>query len=89
LLTRVFDSIGFITQHYSDQIRQRAKVDPLIAARDVSGFVQMVLAPELATKLIMDDMGITFEEALDILKESAELGEMVNDSSESISDDMF
>jgi RTC4-like domain len=74
--------MDFITREFSDALRDRIGSDRLIAARDVSGYVQMVLAPELATRLIMEDMKLSKEEARDIMAESAGLGDLLHGSTE-------
>jgi hypothetical protein len=80
--------MDFITREFSGALRDRIGSDKVIAARDVSGYVQMVLAPELATRLVMDDMNKTIEQARDIMAESAELGDLLHGSTENdINDD--
>ena len=54
--------------------------DKLISAGGgVSAYVQAVLVPELATALIKEDMGVNEDRAREIVKESAALGELVNE----------
>ena len=74
--------MDFITREFSGALRDRIGSDKVIAARDVSGYVQMVLAPELATRLVMEDMNKKREQARDILAESAELGDLLHGSTE-------
>jgi hypothetical protein len=40
--------------------------------------MMMVLAPELATMLIMEDMNVDAERAREIMRESVELGDLLN-----------
>jgi len=73
----------FILAEFSDDIRRLAGSDKVIAARGATGYVQMVLAPELATKLVMDDMrqshpNMKVEEAREILGSSSDLGYLLN-----------
>jgi hypothetical protein len=74
--------MDFITREFSGKLRERIGSDKVIAARDVSGYVQMVLAPELATHLIMEDMDMSKEQARDIMDESADLGDILHGSTE-------
>jgi RTC4-like domain len=72
----------FITQEFSAILRGQIGIDKLIAARDVSGYIQMVLAPELASRLIMDDMDTTIIQAREVMVESASLGDLLYGSTE-------
>lgn len=73
----------FILNQFADEIRKLAGSDTVIAARGPTGYVQMVLAPELATLLVKEDMrevkgDMTDERAREILSESIDLGELLN-----------
>jgi len=68
----------FIIREFSGALRDRIGSDRIITARDVSGYVQMVLAPELATRLVMEDMNKNKEQARDIIAESAYLGDLLH-----------
>lgn len=72
-----------IITHFGDELRALATDDPLLKASGVaggvSGFVQAVLVPELAVKLVMEDMKIDSDKARELLIESADVGEFVND----------
>lgn len=74
-----------IVSHLSDDIRKQAKRDKLVASSGVqggvSGFVQAVLVPHLAERLIKEDMNLKgdwFSKARDIVAESYELGEILH-----------
>ncbi|KAK3300062.1 RTC4-like domain-containing protein [Chaetomium fimeti] len=60
-------------------LRRRSVEDRLIAARGHTMYLQAVLVPELAVRLIMEDMGVGVEEAREILTESSAVGELLND----------
>jgi len=72
-----------IVGHFGDELRDLSTNDPLLKASGVaggvSGFVQAVLVPELAVKLVMEDMKLSPEKARETLVESADVGEFVND----------
>lgn len=51
-------------------------------AGGVSGFVQAVLVPELAQRLVMEDMRVGDDRARDVIVESAELGDLLNPEAE-------
>ncbi len=61
------------------QLRERAVKDKLVSARGVAMFLQSVLVPELAVRLIMEDMDVGEEKARRILEESSAVGELLND----------
>ena len=48
-----------------------------MAARGYSLYVQAVLVPELATRLVMEDMGVGEKAARGILKESSWVGDLL------------
>lgn len=64
---------------FSGVLRRRALQDRLVAARGHTAYLQAVLVPELAVRLIMEDMDVGAEEARGILKESCWVGELLND----------
>ena len=45
----------------------------------MAAYIQAVLAPELATLLIMDDMGVDEENARVILRDSIDIGNLLNE----------
>lgn len=65
--------------NFASRIRRLAGTDKLVSAGGVSGFVQAVLAPELAVMLVKDDMGVDDEQARVILKESFDIGNLLNE----------
>jgi hypothetical protein len=62
---------------FSPLLKERAIVDPLISGRSYSLYVQTVLVPELATRLVVDDLGVDEETARKVLEESAWVGELL------------
>ena len=71
-----------IIAHLSDSLRKQATKDRLVAASGVSGgvsgFVQAVLVPELAEKLIQEDIKVLGGTVRQLITESAELGDLLN-----------
>ncbi|KAJ4290662.1 hypothetical protein N0V88_006410 [Collariella sp. IMI 366227] len=53
--------------------------DKLVSARGHTTYLQSVLVPELAVRLVMEDMGLGEEEAREVLRESSAVGELLND----------
>ncbi|KAI0547456.1 RTC4-like domain-containing protein [Xylaria curta] len=74
----------YIMGTLSDVIRRRAVEDKLISARTYTGYVQTVLVPELAVRLIMEDMSVTEERARDVLEESIEIGELLHEEARDV-----
>lgn len=68
-----------IIEIFSPLLRERAPRDKLISARGYTGFVQSVLVPELAVKLVQEDMSIGVDEARKVLQDSRAVGEVLND----------
>ena len=71
--------LDYAMSKYASRIRRLAGSDGLISAGGVAGFVQAVLAPELAVMLVKDDMNVDEEQAREILKESSEVGNLLNE----------
>ncbi|KAK3394422.1 RTC4-like domain-containing protein [Podospora didyma] len=68
-----------IIHEFSSLLRKRAVQDRLVSARGHTAYVQAVLVPELAVRLIMEDMDVDKEEARTIMAESSRLGELMNE----------
>ncbi|ROV97283.1 hypothetical protein VSDG_04700 [Cytospora chrysosperma] len=69
-----------IVEMFSALLRERAPRYKLISARGYTGFVQSVLVPELAVKLIQEDMSLGDEEAARVvMEESRAIGEIIHD----------
>lgn len=68
-----------VTETFSRLLRKRAPTDTRISGRGYTGFVQSVLVPELAVKLIQEDLSLDGDKAREVMVESRELGEILND----------
>ncbi|KAL1843729.1 hypothetical protein VTJ49DRAFT_110 [Mycothermus thermophilus] len=64
---------------FAPLLRERAPRDRLVSARGYTTYLQSVLVPELAVRLIMEDMNVDEREARTILTESSKVGELLND----------
>lgn len=73
------DHIAF---HLSSDIRKIAVHNELIVRSSVANYILVILVSELAVQLIQEDMGVGDTEARAILKESAELGDLLNGDNE-------
>ncbi|KAK8032786.1 hypothetical protein PG991_002184 [Apiospora marii] len=73
-----------IMHSFSDTVRKRAIEDPLVAARTYTGYVQSVLVPELAVRLIMEDMNVDEEDARKIMQESSGLGDVLHEETKDV-----
>lgn len=61
-----------------------AASDKLIALGDISGYVQAVLVPELAVLLVMDDMNVDQEKAREVLRDSIDIGNLLNEEEDEL-----
>ncbi|KAK4032390.1 RTC4-like domain-containing protein [Parachaetomium inaequale] len=68
-----------LISEFSALLRKRSLEDRLVSARGHTAYLQAVLVPELAVRLIMEDMGVGEEEARAVLTESSDVGELLND----------
>ncbi|KAK8140461.1 hypothetical protein PG984_000527 [Apiospora sp. TS-2023a] len=73
-----------IMHSFSDTVRKRAIEDHLVAARTYTGYVQSVLVPELAVRLIMEDMNVDEEDARKIMQESSGLGDVLHEETRDV-----
>lgn len=69
----------YIMRMLSSVVRKRAVEDRLVSARGYTGYVQAVLVPELAVRLIMEDMSVAEEDAQKIMQDSIEVGELLHE----------
>ncbi|KAL7272859.1 hypothetical protein RUND412_004324 [Rhizina undulata] len=67
-----------ITMDLGTKVGNAAKSDALIRRGGVAAFIQTVLVPELAVRLIMEDMKAGEETARKILEESRDIGEKLH-----------
>ncbi|KAL3461474.1 RTC4-like domain-containing protein [Aspergillus heterothallicus] len=67
-----------INARFSRKIARLSKDDPIILKAGVVGYAQSVLVPELAVRLIKEDMKVDEETARQIMRESIDLGVKVN-----------
>ncbi|ORY66265.1 RTC4-like domain-containing protein [Pseudomassariella vexata] len=74
----------FIMRTFSDTVRKRAVEDRLVSARGYTGYVQAVLVPELAIRLIMEDMKVGEEDARVILRDTVELGDFLHEEARDV-----
>jgi hypothetical protein len=75
-------SLQTLTTRLGSYVGTAADSDPLIARGGVSAFIQHVLVPEVAIRLIADDMKVNEETAHKILEDSREIGEKLNSDEE-------
>lgn len=73
-----------ILNTFSPMLRRLAATDKLIADGGVSGYIQAVLAPEMAVVLVQEDMGVDGERAREILRESEGIGNLVNEEEDEV-----
>ncbi|SLM40109.1 Restriction of telomere capping protein 4, C-terminal [Lasallia pustulata] len=74
-----------IIENFSPTLRRLAASDKLISSGGVSDYVQAVLVPELAVMLVKEDMGIDDDErAREILRESVEIGDLLNEEEDEV-----
>jgi hypothetical protein len=68
-----------ITTYMTIALKQELKRDKVARAAGVGGYVNAVLVPELAVRLVMEDMNLQDErQARDVLNESSNVGILLN-----------
>lgn len=73
-----------IINHFAGKFKHLAPTDGLIKAAGVSGFVQSVMVPELAVMLVKEDMNIEDADARQIMRDSMEIGNLINEQPDDI-----
>ncbi|KKZ60090.1 hypothetical protein EMCG_00781 [[Emmonsia] crescens] len=73
-----------IINHFAGKFKHLAPTDGLIKAAGVSGFVQSVMVPELAVMLVKEDMNIEEADARQIMRDSMEIGNLINEQPDDI-----
>jgi hypothetical protein len=68
-----------IMRELADDIRHAARRDHVVRLAGVANFVLRVLVPEVTVRLVMEDFGIGQKAAEECIKESGELGALVNE----------
>ena len=71
-----------ITDYFAPQLRERAPDDSVIRHGGIANFVQKVLVPELALRLVMDDCRVGEEQARQVIEQSRDIGELVHEEVE-------
>jgi hypothetical protein len=69
----------YIAFQYAPQIRAVAVNHALIIDIGVANYILTMLVPELTVQLIKEDMQVDQDRACAILRESAGIGELLND----------
>ena len=73
-----------IMSRFARKLRRLAASDKLISSGGVSRYVQAVLVPELAVLLIKDDMKVDEERAREVLRDSVDIGNLLNEEEDEI-----
>lgn len=74
-----FSSSENLTSSFASKLRRLAASDKIIQTSGVAAYVQAVLAPELAVLLVMDDMKTDGGNARAILRDSTDIGNLLNE----------
>lgn len=74
----IFSRLQAITDRFAVKLRRLATSDRIVKKAGVVGYAQSVLVPELAVRLVKEDMGVSDDAARQILRESITLGEKMN-----------
>ncbi|OJD13194.1 hypothetical protein AJ78_06312 [Emergomyces pasteurianus Ep9510] len=72
-----YDS-AHVVCHFKDVINSLAGIDSVVSKYGTVVYAQEVLVPELLEMLVQKDMEVDVKEARQILKESNEIGNLLN-----------
>jgi len=70
--------LHWLLRRFGNEITTRNNETSNLAHSSAAAFVQAVLVPEMAVRLIMEDMKITEKRAREVLEESRSIGEILN-----------
>lgn len=70
MLEGIYDNISAL-------LRDRAVKDELVSARGHAVYVEAVLVPELAVRLVMEGMGVGVERVREVFEESRDVGDVL------------
>ncbi|KAI9730611.1 MAG: hypothetical protein M1818_008093 [Claussenomyces sp. TS43310] len=75
-----------IMARFSPQLRRIAVTDRLVSARGVTAYVEAVLVPELAARLIAEDLCLAgpADDVRAVMRDSVALGDLLNDELEDV-----
>ena len=83
-VTNFYKSTEHILSIHSDLLWNMSGTDRILAASGVAAYIQVVLVPEIGSHLIQADMKVSLEDARQILRDSANIGELINDDPEEV-----
>lgn len=66
-----------IIDRFSALLRRFAVTKPVIKEASVAAYVDMILAPDTALRLIMEDLNLGVVDALGVMEESHEMGDLL------------
>ncbi|KAF7116741.1 hypothetical protein CNMCM5793_005298 [Aspergillus hiratsukae] len=78
LINNSLDRLQALTARFSRKLRRLAAEDHIVKTAGPVIYAQAVLVPELAVRLVKEDMGVDVDSARQILRESIEIGEKLN-----------
>ncbi|KAJ5219155.1 uncharacterized protein N7498_001254 [Penicillium cinerascens] len=73
-----------IVDRFSLKLRRLSSSDHIVKTAGVAGYAQSVLVPELAVRLVKEDMDVNDHAARQILRESMQLGQKLNPAADDV-----
>ena len=70
--------LHWLLRRFGNEITAHNNATSNLAHNSAAAFVQAVLVPEMAVRLIMEDMKVTEKKAREVLEESRSIGETLN-----------
>lgn len=67
-----------VVARFSRSLRRLAATDRIVKTAGVAGYAQCVLVPELAMRLVKQDMDVDDETARQIMRDSMDIGQRLN-----------
>jgi len=78
ILANELNRLHWLLRRFGNEITAQNNATSNLAHSSAAAFVQAVLVPEMAVRLIMEDMKVTEKRARKVLEESRSIGEILN-----------
>lgn len=76
--TLIIFRLDAVVARFSRSLRRLAATDRIVKTAGVAGYAQCVLVPELAMRLVKQDMDVDDETARQIMRDSMDIGQRLN-----------
>ena len=84
LMAVLFVRLQAVMDRFATRLRHLSRDDKIITTAGVAGYAQSVLVPELAMRLVKEDMGVDDDAAREILRDSIDIGQKMHPAQDDV-----